>query len=182
MFKGKKINVRLIKESDLDTFMELANDMYHTGDQYPYLLRSEIDMRKQFNDNVFWTKDKGRVLITDKKDKIVGQMSYFPGSYYMSGYEIGYQIFREEDRGKGYTTEAVKILAAYLFDTRPITRLQICMEKENEGSFKVAEKVGFTHEGTLRDVHFDRGRTISLEIFSMTRAESTPLKDLLYKK
>lgn len=182
MFKGKNVNIRLIGKEDLDIFMTLANNLYNTGDQYPYILRSELDMKEQYNNHGFWNSDKGRLLITDKDDRIVGQLSFFRGSYYMNGFEIGYQIFDDHDRGKGFTTEAVKILAAYLFEAKPITRLQICMEKENYGSAKVAEKAGFTHEGTLRDVHFDRGRNISLEIYSMIRSESTPLKTLLYKE
>ena len=43
----------------------------------------------------------------------------------------------------------------------------------------VAERVGYTLEGTLRHAHFDRGEYLDLLLFSIVRGEVTPLSELL---
>ena len=95
------------------------------------------------------------------------------------GREIGYRIDRPGDRGKGYMTEAIRLATAYLFGQEPIERVQIVLDPRNEGSRRVAERTGYTLEGTLRSAHFDRGESLDLLLFSILRSEAPPLSELL---
>ena len=76
-------------------------------------------------------------------------------------------------------TEAVHIVTAYLFEHEPIGRIQILLDPRNAGSRRVAEKAGYTLEGTLRHAHFDRGEYLDLLVFSILRNEAPKLSDLL---
>lgn len=179
MISGKLITLRLMKEADIEEFVELTNDTAHTGDCFPYVIRTISDTKKIFNDNGFFSKDGGRLLIVDKEDEIIGAISYFKNAAYVNGYEIGYQIFRSENRGKGYVSEALKLFSAFLFEHFSINRLQICMEKDNMASEAVAKKCGFTYEGIMRDAWTIRGKTISNLVYSMIRSEAPKLKDVM---
>ena len=68
---------------------------------------------------------------------------------------------------------------AYLFGQEPIERVQILLDPRNVGSRTVAERAGYTLEGTLRHAHFDRGEHLDLLLFSIVRCEVTPLSELL---
>ncbi|MEU2559030.1 GNAT family N-acetyltransferase [Streptomyces longispororuber] len=64
-------------------------------------------------------------------------------------WEIGFWTATEH-RGNGYVTEAVQALAHWAFTRLGCTRLEWRAEVGNTGSRAVAEKAGFTFEGTLR--------------------------------
>lgn len=178
MIKGKKIDLKLMKKEDLDEFVTLTNDTEETGDYYPYIIRTYSETLQIYNDNGFFSKDGGRLLIKDKSNQIVGAISFFKNAAYVCGYEIGYQIFRKENRGKGYVSEALKLFSAFLFEHFPINRLQICMEADNKASEAEAKKCGFTYEGTMRNAWTVRGRTISNLVYSMIREEAPTLNEV----
>lgn len=179
MLKGKNINLRLIEEKDIQELLGLMNDLEHRGDYLGAELHHEIKIRKYFDEEGFWEKDFGRMLITDKKDRLLGAISFFKGAGDSEGYEIGCQIYRKEDRGRGYSIEAVRLFCAYLFELKPIERLQVCIAKGNTAARKAAEKCGFIYEGTMRKAFFARGQYHDLDFLSLLREECPKLNVLL---
>jgi len=179
MIVGKKINLRVMKESDLNKYIELTNDVSEVGEFFPVIIRTEHDTRKIYQENGFFGPDGGRMLITNKNDEILGFVSYFKTNFYMNGYELGYQIFRRENRGKGYMSEAVRLFSAFMFESKPITRLQICMNVNNIGSAIVAEKSGYTFEGIAREVEYEKGELVSNKQYSLVRGEVKSLKETI---
>lgn len=63
--------------------------------------------------------------------------------------EVGYWGTKE-NRGNGYMTEAVLTVARWAFTAMSIDRLEWRAEVGNKASRAVAERTGFTMEGTLR--------------------------------
>jgi RimJ/RimL family protein N-acetyltransferase len=53
--------------------------------------------------------------------------------------------------GHGYATEAARALLQWGFDTLPLNRVQAEADTRNAASARVLEKLGFVHEGTLRE-------------------------------
>jgi RimJ/RimL family protein N-acetyltransferase len=75
------------------------------------------------------------------------------------------------ERGKGYCSEAVKIMVDYLFLSKDIGRIQAQTDPRNVASQKVLEKAGFKKEGTLRRNFFTRGEWRDAYIYSILREE-----------
>lgn len=100
----------------------------------------------------FWTEDAGAVAIEAVADKrLLGTMQFYGSGPCIHGYEIGYVLHDEDDRGKGYASEAVRLFSDYLFEERPdCHRLQLIIETENFASARLAEACGYASEGTLR--------------------------------
>ncbi|MFH8792146.1 GNAT family N-acetyltransferase [Streptomyces sp. NPDC017941] len=71
-------------------------------------------------------------------------------------WEIGFWTAKEH-RGRGYTTEAVHALAHWAFTRLGCGRLEWRAEVGNTASRAVAEKAGFTVEGTLRAGLLNKG-------------------------
>jgi RimJ/RimL family protein N-acetyltransferase len=85
--------------------------------------------------------------------------------------EIGYVLVPSE-RGKGYCSEAVKIMVDYLFlYMGDIVRIQAHTDVRNAASQKVLEKAGFKKEGTIRKGYFARGEWTDWYLYSILREE-----------
>ena len=179
MLKGKNINLRMIEDRDIPEMLSLMNDLEHRGKYLGVELHHETKINRHYADAGFWENDFGRLLITDKKDRLLGAITFFKGVGDSEGYEIGCQMYRKEDRGQGYSTEATKLFCAYIFELKPVERLQICIAKGNAAARKTAEKCGFVYEGTMRKAFFARGKYHDLDFFSLLREECTGLSDLL---
>tara|TARA_Y100000588_G_scaffold255458_1_gene269995 strand:+ start:93 stop:641 length:549 start_codon:yes stop_codon:yes gene_type:complete len=178
MIQGKNINLRLLRRDDLEKYVECTNDTHAPSDYYPLVVWTMSETERMFNEHGFFTDASGRMAITNKDDEMIGFVSYFKGSPYMNGYELGYKIFDTKDHGKGYTTEAVKLFTAFMFEHKPISRLQICMIDGHEGSARVAEKAGYSFEGIMRDVAKHRGKTISNRLYAITRPDVLTLEEM----
>lgn len=181
MIKGKLVNLRLVMPKDLDEVYDLANDITERGEYWHLDLQSEVNFKKRYAETGFWSEDFGTMLITEKNDKIVGEITYFKGLWYMPGYEVGYQIYRDEDRGKGYITEALKLFTAYLFESKRINRLEIEVTVGNIASRRVAEKCGFKYEGLKRQANYKNGAYVDIELLSLIREECPSLNEVLVR-
>ena len=171
MIVGKNINLRLVRESDMEQLFVLNTDLSEKGDFDSMQLPAEPTLRSRFRENGMWSEDFGAMLICDKSGNILGDISFFKGLRYCEGYEIGYRLFRKENRGKGYMSEALRLFSAYMFSVKPIARLQVNCFSENVASRKVAEKCGFKYEGTMRKAVFCKGRFFDLDLLSIMREE-----------
>lgn len=85
-------------------------------------------------------------------------------------YKIGY-IIHQSERGKGYCTEAVKMLVDYLFLAKDIVRIQAQTNPRNVASQRVLEKAGFAKGGVIRKANFIRGAWRDRAQFSILREE-----------
>ena len=84
--------------------------------------------------------------------------------------EIGYWL-AEVHQGKGLMTLACKAVLNHAFGTLGLNRVQIRVEPANTRSAAIPRRLGFRHEGTLRQVGKARGRLIDLNIYSLLKNE-----------
>jgi ribosomal-protein-serine acetyltransferase len=85
--------------------------------------------------------------------------------------EFGYWIARRAS-GRGVVTRAVAGLTRVMFEEYGLNRVEIRCQPDNVPSRRVAERLGFRHEGTLRAVHpAGGGEPADLEVFGLLRSE-----------
>jgi len=73
--------------------------------------------------------------------------------------EIGFWL-APEARGRGIMTESVRLVCRWGFDELHLGRIEWWANVGNEASRRVAEKVGFTMEGTVRARVLHRGQRV----------------------
>lgn len=181
MIIGKKINLRLVKEKDLGELQNLLETLSFTCDGFLDKLESQHIFLDRFQRNGFWGEKEGMMVITDKKDFVIGAMFMKKYDLYQS-YDIKYAIFKEEDRNKGYTKESLSLFSAYLFSTKRINRLQLAIPDYHRASIAVAQKSGYKFEGIARGATFNKGRYVDLCIYSMLREECQNIENLYANK
>lgn len=171
MIRGSSFQLRTVMEKDLDDLTLLLSDVAGQGDYLPFGLVSQSHLREAFEKDGFWSKDFKRLLMVDDADRIIGSVWIFPPVPYFDALEIGYTLFDRNLWGQGLMTEAVRLVVDFLFSSERVNRLEICCDVENHASARVAEKLGFTHEGVARQATFARGRHHDMHQYALLRAD-----------
>jgi RimJ/RimL family protein N-acetyltransferase len=84
-------------------------------------------------------------------------------------FEIGWWC-RKRYQGQGFMTEAASALTAFAFEHLGARRVWCLSDEENERSWRIAERLGFDYEGTLRGERCDPdGTRRSMRIYATTR-------------
>lgn len=170
MLKGQLCTVRHLVTADLNTFIALANDLPSRGDYFSAHFKSPETLRKEFMQNSFVTEDSELFIIEDALHHLVGVITHFKSRTPVSR-EIGYRLFDTTLAGKGYVTEACRLLVDYLFNVHSYHRLELLTAPENAASVRIAQKCGFQAEGTLRQSFFINGRYQDVTVFGLLRPE-----------
>ncbi len=171
MIRGKNIILRTWTKEDIKPFFELVSHVEEKGLYWPVNLPSLPEMEKRFEKNGFWEEKNGWLLICDLEGNILGSIGYFTQAEYVAGHEIGFQIAKAANRGKGIMTEALRLLSSYMFLSKDIPRLQVVTDVDNIACRKVAEKCGYKLEGTMRNFAFTRGEYRDFVMYSLLPEE-----------
>ena len=169
MLIGSMIRLRTAQAGELDELYRRHTNLSTRGAYFPRGFESESAFRKSFDDDGWWGEEWGLLLIVEPDDTIVGEIGFFhtrKGEHWTS-YELYYTLYEPDRAGRGYVTEAVQLLTNYLFDTRPMTRIQLHIHPDNVASQRIAEKCGFTYEGTARGVFYMLGAPQDLRVYSI---------------
>lgn len=79
--------------------------------------------------------------------------------------EIGIWLLPEY-WGKGIMTEVMPLICDYGFDKLGLHRIEGFVEYNNISCKKAMAKVGFAHEGTMKDCELKNGEYISVDIYA----------------
>jgi RimJ/RimL family protein N-acetyltransferase len=85
-----------------------------------------------------------------------------------AAWNIGISLIPEA-RGKGYGTEAQRQMAAYLFETTGVNRVEASTDVENLPEQRSLEKAGYRREGVQRGAQYRAGAFHDLIVYSRLR-------------
>ena len=160
--------MRIMEKEDLLTLEEWSNDLDFYGQYDPLGQISKSELEKRLLENPFSIE----YFIIEKKDKTkIGIIYHYHVLHpACTQTEIGFALIPSE-RGKGYTTEAVRLMVDYLFLSRNVARIQAFTDPMNLGCQKVLEKAGFKKEGILRKWIFIWGELRDSYPYSILRED-----------
>ncbi len=87
--------------------------------------------------------------------------------------EIGYAL-STQFHNRGIMAQALSLLLPEIFLRTTLERVEARCSVDNEASRKVLEKLGFTHEGTLRSYFRLRGKRIDHSLYALLRIDFLP--------
>ena len=167
MLKGSFVTLRPVRDTDLDQLYTYHLDIDNRGDFFPRGILAQPTFRKQFQESGFWSKEDGMLVIVSPGKEILGHIEFFKTVNYLDEYELSYQVYAPEHRGKGVATEAVNLLVRYLFENKQVNRIRLVIHPDNLASRRLAEKCGFQHESTARGAWYHRGFHWDVEIYAI---------------
>jgi RimJ/RimL family protein N-acetyltransferase len=169
LLEGKNVNLRIMEKEDLTLLVEWINKPEVFGEYNPLIQMSTTQVEKMLEN----PSDLQPFIIEKKDGSKIGFITHFHVLNLGTGtkqLEIGYALVPSE-RGKGYCTEALKIMVDYLFLSKDIMRIQVQTDLKNAASQKALEKAGFKKEGILRKSFFMRGEWTDDLLYSILREE-----------
>jgi RimJ/RimL family protein N-acetyltransferase len=167
-----QLRLRPVGEDDLPLLYRLTSDPSATGEYEWFGWQDPGEFRRPWAENGLLSEDGG-MLIVAKGAESLGLMNWRKHRTTRVSYcwEIGIAL-APEARGRGYGTQAHRLLAAYLFAHTLVNRVEAVTEAGNIAEQRALEKAGFTREGVLRGGGFRDGRWVDGVIYSILRAEA----------
>jgi ribosomal-protein-serine acetyltransferase len=107
-----------------------------------------------------------------KDGKLVGFVSLKSINAQHQCANIGY-FLAATAQGGGLVTKSCRVMLDYAFDKLKLNRVDIYCAAENVKSRAVAERLGFTHEGTLRDAQWLHDKFVDLVVYGILAREWT---------
>ena len=123
MLQGNRVNLRVVEQEDLPLLVKWFNDPKVLGKHNPIYQTSRRDMEKVMESN--HSTESQRFIIENKDGNKIGFMNYFTVTWDGVGRLLTIAYFMvPNERGKGYCTEASKIIVDFLFLSREIPCIQ----------------------------------------------------------
>ena len=119
---------------------------------------------------VVWAQETALncLMVEHDSGEVLGSCGYPRVDWSVPKFEIGYWC-RSDRVGRGYVSEASWVLASFAFETLAAQRVELKMDDRNTRSWKVAARLGFSHEATLHnDVRTPRGELRDTRIYAAT--------------
>lgn len=173
---GNKISIEQFNTLfEVEEYLTLYNDLNNRSLHDHTDISSGEFLKKRFEENRLKSESSAIYRILNSENELVGIISYSKVEYY--DYVLGYRILEPIYKRKGYMSEALNLFIDYMFDTFPkLRRLTLKIASENTESIGLALKVGFKHEGTLRDAYEYRNHVCDFEIYGILKNEKPSTK------
>jgi ribosomal-protein-alanine N-acetyltransferase len=91
-------------------------------------------------------------------DRLIGGTGLHQMDFRSRHASFGITIGEKEEWGKGYGTEATRLMVGHAFETLNLNRVWLHVYEYNQRGIRVYERVGFRKEGVLRQDTYREGR------------------------
>ena len=81
--------------------------------------------------------------------------------------ELGIAIGEKGDWGRGYGTDAIRVILRYAFEVLNLRRVELITDIDNERGIRAYEKCGFVREGVLRAKRLRYGKPLDMLIMAV---------------
>ncbi len=159
--------VKAVGESlpELSRWLPWAQGLYHLHNARSFIRNSNRSWRRGTAFD-FW------VGLKEEPDRVAGGVGIWYASRPQGRGEIGYWV-RSDLTGAGLATEAAGALLPLGFEEMGMHRILMRIGVGNHPSRRVAQKLGFSYEGTAREEIMVRGQWMDHEVFSLLDREWT---------
>ena len=160
--EGKLVRLRAYEKSDLDAVMKWVNDEEVTdllgGEMLVYPVSSIAE--EKFIEGAAAPSDKQKTFVIETlTERKIHRRDFVQRDRLAKSHaSIGIVIGDKSLWGKGYGTDAMRIMMRLAFDKMNLHRLYLDVHDYNSRAIASYEKCGFKREAVLREHHFTRGK------------------------
>jgi RimJ/RimL family protein N-acetyltransferase len=115
-------------------------------------------------------------VVLRETDELIGDVLLFWHSAEHRGGEIGY-VLNPTHQGRGYVTEACRVLLALAFDGLGLHRVMARVDARNDASARVLRRLGMRQESHLRENEWFKGEWSDELDFAMLEDEWRALRE-----
>lgn len=165
------LELRLIEERHAEEYFSLCDRnrgrFYWLKEDYS-LEDAKSFLRRDLTEN--FARNNGFQAGIWFRGKLVGAVRYNDINWTNKSTSLGGWIDSSLE-GKGLITKAARVFIAYAFSELKLNRLEAQCHSENLRSRAMAEKLGFTQEGVLREAEWRNNRFVNVVIYGLLASE-----------
>lgn len=171
MLKTHKIVLKSIQSEDLPLLFEWINEREQIINNSSYKPVSAVEHQEWFH-AIQQRKDMfifGIYSLESKK--LIGSCQLHSIQTVHRNAELQIRIGDVQERGRSYGTDALKLLLDFAFKDLNLHRVYLHVFSSNDTALHVYKKLGFTHEGTLRQSAFINGNYVDVFVMGLLQSE-----------
>jgi ribosomal-protein-alanine N-acetyltransferase len=168
---GEKVYLRPVERADAPLFIQWLNNpdvQLTTLRARPLNLQDEEEYVDRMRVSL---TDVALLIVAQADDRPVGGTGLLQIDWRSRHACFGITIGDAADWGKGYGTEATRLIVDHAFATMNLNRVWLQVIEYNERGLRIYEKIGFKKEGLLRQEHYRKGRYWNTWLMAMLRED-----------
>lgn len=165
------IDLSEIKKEDMDSIYKWFADTEFLKyyDYYPPNPLDKSDVDKMFK--YYEESGKSKVFAVRKESTIIGVAGFDDIIKENQVATLFIGLGSENERGKGYGTETMRLLLKYGFENLNFHRIQLNVLEFNDKAIALYEKCGFKKEGIFREFVLRDGKRYNLLLYGLLKSE-----------
>lgn len=174
ILQGEHILLREFQQEDYTALCSWVNDWQRTrylSTRY-WIPQTAGDVSEYLTDRLQSSHTAYHFVIASPKTReYLGQIDLYEVNWRLRCATLGMIVIAP---GKGYGTEALRLIRRFAFDTLGLERLELEVHEDNHAALRCYEKAGFLREGVKRNAYFSEGRFRDVVMMSALRDDPTP--------
>lgn len=171
MIKSEKITLRPLRSEDWENTIHWRNDLKLTKQvmSHPFPITDLLE--KEWFNHILIDKSNRNIYfgIEQKQNsKLIGIIFLTQINWISKNCYLGILIGDNSNRGKGYGTEAVKLITDYAFNVLNLNKITLEVVDQND-AIKLYNKLGFHSEGLLKNHYYFNNDYFDIHILSLFR-------------
>lgn len=168
---GEKVYLRPLELKDAPVMQAWVNDQKVIRN---LLLHRPVNLQNE--EDFVRRAAEGKELIAlgiavKRTDRLIGTTGLFGLDWKNRQAGFGIEIGVKREWGKGYGTEATRLVVGYGFETLNLNRVWLEVIEDNARGKRAYERVGFRTEGVLRQRAFREGRYWDAILMALLRED-----------
>lgn len=173
---GEKIYLRPLELSDAPAMVPWMNDQAVVRTLQMSRPVNEENERA-FIERVMRSEHEfSSAIVTRRGDRFIGTAGLMSINWRERHACFGISIGDKAHWGRGYGTEATKLLTAFAFESLNLNRVWLHVYDFNLAGIRAYEKAGFKREGVLRQATFREGAYHDVHVMAVLREEWASLR------
>ncbi|WP_312116913.1 GNAT family N-acetyltransferase [Brevibacillus reuszeri] len=160
LFQSARVSLRKMTVEDVDIYHAWRNDVEVMQTTSPFLDNHTRESTQEFVSQVILgsSTSKSYIIVDKQTETPIGVTALIQIDLKNRNAECIIDIGSKDYWGKGYGSEALKLLLDYAFLEMNLHRVSLRVFSFNEKAIKLYERIGFQHEGISRQFMFRAGK------------------------
>ena len=169
--EGERVYLSPMSIEDADKYTKWMNDFKVTDGINNSSKLITLESEKKWLEENTSTNNYNFSIVKKENNELIGNCSFHDLDRTYGNATVGVFIGEEENRGKSYGMEALKLLISYGFDYLNLNNIMLNVYSFNESAIKCYKKVGFKEIGKRRNAVMIKNKRYDIIYMDLIREE-----------
>jgi len=155
---GEKIYLSPMSLEDAEDFTKWINDRSVSDNTHSTAKTYNVETEREWIKNILDNKEPTFSIVLKENDKLIGNCGLMNVKNIDGTAEIGIMIGEEENRDKGYGSEAIKLLLDFGFNVLKLHNIDLKVFDFNKRAIACYKKIGFKEYGIKHESYYLNGK------------------------